>query len=84
MAARHFDFISCKRGEKIGGNKNSYYITCKDYDISPQGYRLQKLYPIVFGVILNNEKRISFEITVDCLNLSKEEGIKIINSIVFL
>lgn len=77
--ARDYELKDIKDGGSLQKVEQGYYVIASDLDggIDPEK---RKDYPVYILVILDDNKKIAFEISIDCYNLSESEGLKIVQS----
>ena len=75
--ALDMDIQSITKGGTISDQYKSYYVIGKDiYHIS----RSDDTYPVIAAVILDDENKLAFEITIDCYDNNLENGLHVIKS----
>lgn len=74
--ARDYQLADITKGGVLKNVKRGYYV--KGFDREDK-----KRYPVYVIVILDNVRKVAFEISIDCYNISTSESEKIVQSFTF-
>jgi hypothetical protein len=75
---RDYELGDITDGGSLQKVENGYYVIA--YDLEGGMNSERKKYPVYVLVILDKNKQMAFEISIDCYNLSKADSLKIVQS----